>query len=59
MLSEGFTTRDLVVVFKLCDPSGTGRVNVQHLKELAKFYAENDTQVIVIRFFFKKLIFIF
>lgn len=47
MFSEEFSTRDLIVVFKLCDPIGSGRVNVEHLKELAKIYAENDTQVIV------------
>lgn len=56
MFSELFSTRDLIVVFKLCDPSGTGRVNVNHLKELAKFYAENDTQVFFFVFNFFLLV---
>ncbi|KAF5287877.1 hypothetical protein FQA39_LY15653 [Lamprigera yunnana] len=36
--------RHLMMVFKLCDPENSGRVDVGHLENLAKFYVD-DLQV--------------
>lgn len=37
--------RQLMTVFKLCDPENTGRVKVEYIQNLAKSYVGDDSEV--------------
>lgn len=39
------SVQQLKMIFSLCDPQSTGKVCVEHLQELAKYYASEDTKV--------------
>lgn len=43
---ELISMKQLVMVFKLCDPENSGRVKVEYLQGLAKSYVANDSQVL-------------
>lgn len=43
------STRQLLTVFRLCDPEESGRVKIERLQSLAKVYANGDTQVRIFR----------
>lgn len=46
---ENISSRQLLTVFRLCDPEETGRVKIERLQSLAEIYANDgddvDTQV--------------
>lgn len=41
----GLTVKQLLTVFRLCDPEETGRVKTEYLQNLARVYTEEDSTV--------------
>lgn len=41
----GLSVRQLLTVFRLCDPEETGRVKTEYLQNLARVYTEGDSTV--------------
>lgn len=38
--------KQLVTVFRLCDPEGTGRMKIEYLQSLAKVYTAGNAKVV-------------
>lgn len=43
------SSRQLLTVFRLCDPEESGRVKIERLQSLAEIYANGDSQVRIFR----------
>lgn len=41
----GISPKQLMAVFQLCDPEGSGRVKIEYLQRLAKVYSAGDAKV--------------
>lgn len=47
--TENLSSRQLLTVFRLCDPEESGRVQIERLQSLAEIYADGDSQVRIFR----------